>query len=474
MHQHSRRGVALVVSTFLIVLLLGLSMSLIELSVGNLGSSERRKDDIALTVATESVANLSLNYLQNLPDLQDQLNRAKTWTSPSEITAPVRANFATDATGSNTLNGTTPASFWKYVGTVTVPIYGQVQNQDVYQISSICAVGGPTRLWNADGTQNAVQSGDRYRRRRVEALFTPFPASIFKQAMFAKRGFEFMGNASTDSWNSRSGAVDYATVSARGRQGDLSSEGDIIVRSSATVNGAVKPNINVPIPAFTYNPPGNATALGVLSSGTLGVSVPPPGVPTEISYRASALTLGNRDVITIPPYSKVKLYVDTYINLRNDWLIPKTSTLTIIQNNYDSGLGGTTINGNITVGCPGNPASFIFMSLFDGTLPDASNPQSLEFRLNGTAQFGGVLFAPYATMALKGNFDYFGALVADSFKDTTGLGKVNGSFSFHYDESLANMTIPFPPSLVIVGWRAFPVTMSRWRDQGANISWDDP
>ncbi len=469
-----RSGSALVISTFLIVLLLGLSLSLIELAVGNLKSSERRKDDIALTVSTETVANLSLNYLQNLPDLEDQLNQAKVRATPVNITTSIQSNVVVDPSGSDTLNGTVPASYWKFVGTVAVPIYGKIQNQDVYQISAIGAVGGPTALWNPDGTQNAIQYADRYRRRRVEALFTPFPSSILKQALFSRRGYEYMGNASTDSWNSGAGSVDYSVVASHGHQGDLSSEGDIIVRSSANVNGAVCSNIKVPIPAFTYSPPGTAIPLGVLSNATLGVSAPPPGMPTAMNYRATAIALGNRDTIVIPAYSKVTIYVDTYISLKNDLIVPKTSSLTIIQNNYDSRLGLTTINGNITVGCPSNPSSFLFLSIFDGMIPDATNPLGFDFKLNGTAQFGGVMFAPFATFALSGSFDFYGSLIADSFKDTTGLGKVNGNFSFHYDESLTNMRLPFPPSLVIVGWRAFPLSMAQWRDQSAHISWDDP
>ena len=474
MNTLPRRGAALIVSTFLIVLLLGLSLSLIELSVGNLGSSERRKDDIELTVATESAANLSLNYLQNLPDMEDQLNRAKGLTTPTNITSFVRANATLDATGSDTLNGATPSSYWKYVGTYSVPIYGKIQNQDVYQITSIGAFGGPTRLWNADGTQNPILNANRYRRRRVEALFTPFPPSIFKQALFSKSGYEYMGSATTDSWNSNDGSVGYTTVASRGNQGDLSSEGNIIVAKPTNVNGAVRPNIKVPIPSFTYSPPGSAGPLGVLSTATLGVRTDPPGVPVAMNYRYTAINLGNSDTITIPPYANVTIYVDTYVSLKNDWLIPSTSKVTVIQNNYDSTLGETTINGNIKIGCTANPSSFIFMSLFDGKLPDATNPKDFDFKMNGTAEFGGVMFAPYATFALNGGFNFYGSLIADSFKDTTGLGKVNGNFAFHYDESLANLKIPLPPALIIVGWRAFPLSMAQWRDPAANISWDDP
>jgi len=186
------------------------------------------------------------------------------------------------------------------------------------------------------------------------------------------------------------------------------------------------------------------------------------------------LALGSNNGITFTPGAVIKLYVDGPVAIKHDWAIPAGVTVQIFQNNYDSTLGSTTINGNISVGNNRNPSSFQFYSLYDGSIPDPDTKQTIDFKLNGSATFGGVIFAPYATFMLNGTFDFFGALIADSFKDTADLGKVNGSFSFHYDESLTSIKIPFPPSLVIVGWRSFPVGLAEWRDRAAGIRWDAP
>ncbi len=88
---------------------------------------------------------------------------------------------------------------------------------------------------------------NRYRRRRVEALFIKFPQSIYRQAMFARKGYEFMGSATTDSWDSKHGLSAYGTV-ASGANGVLASEGNIVVQKEENVKGDVNPNISMPIP----------------------------------------------------------------------------------------------------------------------------------------------------------------------------------------------------------------------------------
>lgn len=462
----ARTGSALLVSTFLIVLLLGLSMSLTELSTGAYGASERRKDVVNLTVATESLANLALNNLQNLPDLDSQLELQK-GRDPTALTDAVVAAAGKGPSGVDALNGVSPGAWWKYIGTVQVPIYGADQAQDVYQISVVGAVGGPVTLFNDDGSENRISLVDRYRRRRVEALFTPFPSTSFRQALFAKKGFEYMGSAKTDSWDSKSGLVGYGST-VTGNQGDLASEGDIVVQKPENVQGDIHANVSLPLPAFAYNPPGTALLLGG------GGPVSGAGPLATGSYRCSSLALTTKNAITFAPGATVQLYVDGPVSLRADWAIPPGVTLQIFQNNYDSTLGDTKINGNIVIGNATNPAAFQFYTLYDGKIPDADNQQPFDFKLNGTASFGGVLFAPYATFMLNGTFDFYGSLLADSFKDTSDMGKVNGSFAFHYDESLASIKIPFPPSLVIVGWHSFALGLSEWRDQPAAIRWDAP
>ena len=61
-------------------------------------------------------------------------------------------------------------------------------------------------------------------------------------------------------------------------------------------------------------------------------------------------------------------------------------------------------------------------------------PSVTTFTLNGNGQFTGALVAPNADLAMNGsgvvNQDFCGSLMVNSVK-------LNGHFSFHYDEALA-------------------------------------
>jgi hypothetical protein len=87
--------------------------------------------------------------------------------------------------------------------------------------------------------------------------------------------------------------------------------------------------------------------------------------------------------------------------------------------------GGTSFSaaGNQIINPNGSAGSFVIYCA----------PSVTSFSLSGNGTFTGVLVAPSADVALNGsgntNQDYSGALVANSIK-------MNGHFSFHYDESL--------------------------------------
>lgn len=486
--SQTRRGTALIVATLVMVALIGLATALTDLTIGTSKEAAYRREVVTVTVTAESCANLALNHLQTDPDLEAELLACKTRSADhtdNDLTDEVASDAIADpATGRSTLNGLSHRATYKYIGTITVPLYGVSESQAVYQLTTTVATGGPARLFESTGARNPIASPEHYRRRRVEALFTPVPSAIFRQAMFARRGYQYMGSAKTDSWNSTDGATSYAAAT-QGNQGDLASEGTIVVQKPGNVLGDVNCNVRLPIPTLTYNPAGaddlrTVLASGKLASGTLPRGFVAPAVPdptVEYKYRVSSLEPSANNSITILPNSKVTIYVDGTVSLKKDWVVPKTSTLRIVQDNCDAGTGGPpTINGNITVGCIDRPASFQFITLYDGTVGTSAGA-AFDFQMNGSAKFGGVLFAPNSSFKLNGTFDFFGALIANSMRETDNaadLGKVNGSFYFHYDESLGNLTLPFPPTLVVVGWRAYDLSMAEYRDDQPTVRWDAP
>jgi hypothetical protein len=293
--------------------------------------------------------------------------------------------------------------------------------------------------------------------------------------MFARKGYEFMGSATTDSWDSKHGLSAYGTV-ASGANGDLASEGSIVVQKEENVKGDVNPNISMPIPPLTYSPPATATNL---PGPAKGVFTKTTSDLTSGSYICSSIDIATNNGIKITAGASVDIYVDGPIILTKDWVIPTTSTVRIFQNDYDADLGQTTLNGNITIGCPQNPKSFQLYSLYDGMDAEGEDPVPWDIKMNGTAQLGGVLFCPYASFKLNGTFDMFGSMIADSFRENTDMGKVNGNFKFHYDESLNDLELPFPPSLVVVGWRSYDLGFAEFTNPSEpnpalRVRYDDP
>ena len=475
----SRRGFAVVLASVVLCVVMALAVSLTELTVGNMILGKARSADVNLTVTSESIANLGFNYLQNVSDLTTQLASSRVaGVTPVDITTVALAGAPTHL-GQATLNGLSPTGnqccvTWKFLGAMTVPIDGTMGLQNFYQITTTVGYGGPAVYYNSDGTINAVPDMTHYRRRRVEAVFTEYPNSAYRQAMFAMNGYQFMGSATTDSWNSEEGAHAYGTV-ASGSHGDLSSNGTITVQHIVNVDGTVSSQINMPVPPLTYNPPASAIDLpGPIGTFTQTVTGNPGGNPmVSGSYRCSKIDIATNNSIAIAAGAHVDIYLDGPLLITKDWEIPATAVVRIFQNDYLPSLGVTRLNGNITVGCPQNPRSFQLYSLYSGTLDGSDGSgNGWDIQMNGTAELGAVIMAPMATFDLNGTFEYFGSLVCNAYKDSTGTGKVNGNFKFHYDESLSNLEWPFPPTLVVVGWRSSNLGLAEWKSPG--VRWDAP
>ncbi len=449
MSSPRRRGSALVIVTVLIVLLLALAASLTETSVSSLKTAKNRQEDVVLTLTTESLANTALAHLRAMTSLSSALNQATNDKLVVDITSDVRNRMkAANIDGAPLFNGLDVQVTWQFAGTVSVPDDGVIQNKNIYKVTAIAAEGGPAKYRNADGTTNRIDDINRYRRKRIEILVVPEYTSIVTQAMYSRQGFDFWGSATTDSWNSGDGLVSYAGAPTKGNKGDLTSNGSINVLKPGSVQGQVNQNKNVPTPQIDFNPPGSATILP-LGNASPGVLLSASNLPSG-TYRCSAISLANKKQITLAPGAQVTIYVDSYVDINNNWTVTPDQQLTIIQNNFDTSKGGNGIklNGNDQVGCPQRPAAFVWMTKYDGKLPDPANSNDPDFQFNGGAGFSGVLIAPQASFKLNGNFDLYGSVFADAFV------KSNGNLAMHYDESLGSAKFAMAASLTIVGWHS--------------------
>ncbi len=116
------------------------------------------------------------------------------------------------------------------------------------------------------------------------------------------------------------------------------------------------------------------------------------------------------------------------------------------------------INAGLTIYAGGTSASisgnqYINPSGFAGSLLIYCAPTVTSFTLNGNGQFTGVLVAPNADLKMNGggnsNQDFSGSLMVNSVT-------MNGHFSFHWDEALANLNSPNGARYLIQSWNEIP------------------
>lgn len=459
--SNTRRGSALVTVGVAIILLLSIATVLTERTVSGLQSESRRKDDLMLVMASESAANQALSYLQRNYQLMEDRKNAGLIDKTPDVVDDGDLDL-TKSLAADTVNGRPCTAFWSYLGQRSVikdrdPVTG-VSRFNVVPIGTVGSVVQDVFLITATAYMGRDVAGNitdanRLRTRRVQLLFVPYPQDVFVRALFAHNGFDFQGSAKTDSWNSSSGEY-LGVLGGQGTKGDVGSEGDIDVLKPENVYGDVNPNISFPLPPVEYEPtaaylsPDYITTSIKLSTG---------------SYRVRFVNLAGPEVLLID--GKVTLYVDGPVNLvtKSNGSNPTgnvlqyadaASSLTIMQGDYDPAdpawpaklETSYDINAGDVMGNPDNPSQFLIITAYSG-----------DMKFNGNGEFGGVLYAPNATLQMNGTFDFFGSVIADTFasKDLVGtdvMGKVNGTFTFHYDEQLSNLRLPLPPRLGVVGW----------------------
>jgi hypothetical protein len=316
---------------------------------------------------------------------------------------------------------------------------------------------------------------NHYERRMVQAVISTSPTKVFNQCMYAESGYTVTGSAGTDSWagpgttySTASGAI--STWPADRQKGDISSGGSITVGGAAKIAGKVTPNTQVPLPQLVYSVPAGYSEKNAITSSTTLSTVPGGNANDPISgqritaYHASTVT-GNLTIDASGGSGTVYLYVDGPINFNTLTFNPKSTTTTsqtdpklvIVQNNYDPSLGPTAFTpnnyGDVTQIGNGNNPDFV------------ANPERLtimsnyasDISMNANGQMAAVIFAPYANIKMKGTFNFFGSIIADSFDS-----RVNGTFNFHYDNNLGNIALPVAPQITASGWNTFAMTLGNY------------
>lgn len=467
-----RAGAALVTATVFLVLLSSIAVVLTERTVSAMTMEQRRTEELTLALAAESAANTAYVYLQGqsttlLKTDATYATRSSTLPTEAQLEAQDASTLLSGATiGMTEVNQVPVTVRWCYMGqrailagtnaatgdweitplasfvseTATPLTAAQVAAgyvvQDVYKVRSHAVIGS-----SADAI--------RWRQRQVDMLFTPTASKVMTKALFSKIGYSVQGSPSGDSWNSAGGTVPYSSTSTAAGTRTSSIEAGSNGSVSSSVSSIVaKSNLNLtmPVPAVDASLPYNIPVAGggpevlnntcTLTSGT---------------YHTKYIDIADTDRLTIS--GTVTIYVDGPVSLQTgngshpDPVLyydpPLTAKLTIIQADYDEDDPQWSsvetlfdLNGHQTAGSEGNPQQFVLVSAHTG-----------NGRYNGTAGFGGVIYAPNMTLKLNGNFDFYGAILVNSFD-----GIINGNFHMHYDSSLADMSLPVNAGFSVIGW----------------------
>lgn len=472
-HNHSRTGSALVVSSIVIITIAGMAIALTDLTISRYSEQKYRQAQVDLLAATESAANETIRWVKDpnntvvldaLRDLSVTNNpgfpTSKESTSAVLVSSSLPAGLPEvfPALGSKTYTGggTSPSSYT--ASTTATANTANRRNACVVEtkIIKVASLQTPS-AW--DGSERFIiyttaESGDRsrpesVRRQRVETVLeavptkttmpvvtqVPTPAYPFTRGLFSLNGFDFKGTATTDSWKSDSNGDGVAdtpyTTPASYTKGGPNSHGDVgsngVLGSGAydfnKVHGDATANANAGLPNVTYAPP----TTGYTDVGTISTNTTLNGSGGTTIYRATAVQHKNRNTMTIDGSGTVVLYVDGAFNV-GDVKFAAGSTAKLIVYQNDIGGKGASFNAQNTIGDPNDPSRFLYVTAFSGT---GAN----EMSLNGGATFSGVVLAPYAGIKFNGGSSFFGSFVSKDFS-----GAINGNFSFHYDESLAGLS----------------------------------
>jgi len=417
-----RSGSAILLALMALVILTALATTLTETAVSQAAQERERESQVFLLIGAETVFNEGFDWCQvNVLTLKD--------ATVGQVFTPQ-------------LDPDTPR--WNY----TAPTL------------SLTCLRNDSTAWGNEAflLQATVASGSSsdadltgFRRRRVEAVIVPHLNTFFSKAMFSTAGYDVQGNFTSDSWNSATTLL-YATAKANGTltgNGDLGSNGTINVQKPSNISGDVEGNLNMTVPTADVIAPAGATPIVISGATTLVGSL------AGTNYQTAAVDPGTNGTLLIRG-GRVNLYVDTFINLQTEVVFETgNDQLVMYQKDYVGGESGMKLTGNDKIGYiqgtnnPSRPQQLVWITAYSG-----------EIKMAGNSAYSAVIFAPEASFRLQGTSDFYGSLVAKVFhgQNAEDQGRLNASFSSHYDDALGTFDLGLRPTLVVNGWR--PVTLA--------------
>ncbi len=456
-------GVALVITVLLVGLLLVMAMTMINLASSDyqIATNESRSVQ-ALFNGDAGIEEAKMRISPNAPSAAAiPVNVNANWRAyilsghtQAEIQAGLDPTYGKTAPAYTATESTTNYVYYNTVqtGLGAIPwgwlrIQHQVDNSgnlmylraDTGVPTTIASqtIGGvtvynpPILLVTAEGIQGPV-------RRMISMEFRPTVSTTttmdyvatdpFADGVHGRGVITLLGNASTDSYDSRNGA--YNVGGNRHLNGDVSTDrtgtGSVDMNGNSTVNGEVlvgpggntSTDISLGPNSDITNDPGQPTMGTEAAVRNMPLSQIPAGIPNSGALSISGNSI--RDLGT-------GTYWFTSISITGNALLRVTGAVKIyVSGSIDIGGNGIATAGNLP------PNLFIY-----GTAADPGSPTvnvCTSVHIHGNGDLYGAVYAPSASITVDGNGSVFGSLTGNTVR-------INGSNGarFHYDEALGNL-----------------------------------
>jgi hypothetical protein len=271
------------------------------------------------------------------------------------------------------------------------------------------AVDAPVSLssmvWQV--TSHGYSDGEH---RRVQATVQLTPQSVFQFALFGDQIVSVSGSAITDSYDSRDGAYDEDDA---GHNGDIGTNstgaGGIAVGGSIFVDGQVAVGAGAADPETVvtgYDPafitggtsPPSDTQDVVAQSQTF----PMPAVTLPGGLTCTDATIGGNSTVTLASGT----YCYNNLTIQGGGTLTTDGEVTIYL------IGSFNAQGNSSYGVPSDPSRMIMLVTPSG---DATIEQG---SITGSTEFYGAIYAPESTINITGNANVFGSIIAERINMT--------------------------------------------------------
>ena len=392
----------------------------------------------------------SISYLLLVGNQKSVVTRSQTWNA---ALAMAEAGVEEAMAQINASPGDFSENNWPQSGNS----YGPVSRTLMGGSYSVLLVGVTNPVIYSTGYTTVPITGDVI--SRAVKVKTSQIQSVFNVAFAAVNLIQLNGSGiASDSWNSHNpamstnGQYDPSKTSTNGNvasvQGAVDLGNHIIngslylgptatYNNSGTVNGTVYTDFNVNFPDVTL-PAGAANwpiaAPATITTYTTNVSNNGTVTISRTSYQAYDFkTTGN--YILQNNFYPIVVEAGVTVNLNvtaSSFSPPSLQIHGGIVNSgsaalYFNGPTSATIAGNTAIDASNRPENLRYFGL----------PSLTSLTYSGTSYFIGVIYAPEAAFTLNGggnNNGVMGSAVVNTIV-------MNGHYNFHYDESLANLSV---------------------------------